>query len=71
MLEYGGLMGPFIGETTIRDEEAAARQLEAARAAFPGYDLIETWDGYAAVPAGTQVIRAITVDGLVAKLRQQ
>jgi hypothetical protein len=64
-------MGPFIGENTHKQEDAAERQLIAARDTLPGWDVIETWSGFLAVPKGTEIVQAITLDALVGKLRQK
>jgi hypothetical protein len=64
-------MGPYIAEDTFKDAEAAERQLLAARDAFPQWDLIETWSGFLAVPKGTEIVQAITLDALVGKIRQK
>lgn len=52
-------------------EEAEEARLLAARESFPGWMIRETFGGYLAVPAGTVVIHAIDLDGLVKKLREQ
>lgn len=44
-------------------------QLEAARAAFPEWDISRQWSGYEAVPKGTTVVRSMFLDGLLEKLR--
>jgi hypothetical protein len=50
---------------------AEDRQLGAARAEFPGYDFHQVFGGWEAVPAGTQVVRAMFLDGLLEKLRER
>lgn len=50
----------------MTDEDA---KLAAAREAFPGWDFRETFGGWLAVPSGTPVVRAMDLDGIVAKLR--
>ena len=44
--------------------------LEAARNEFTGWDIIEVFGGYLAVPAGTPVVRSTTAGGLAGKLRR-
>jgi hypothetical protein len=46
------------------------RRLSAARQAFPGWDICPVIGGYLAVPTGTTLIRASTIDGTVAQLRR-
>jgi hypothetical protein len=45
------------------------RRLLAAREAFTDWDVYHLWFGYVAVPGGTSVYAASTVDRLVGKLR--
>lgn len=49
--------------------EADDPQLEAARAAFPDWEITRQWHGYEAVPKGTPVHRSMFLDGLLEKLR--
>jgi hypothetical protein len=46
-------------------------QLEAARAAFPDWDITRQWSGYEAVPKGTPVHRSMFLSGLTEKLRER
>lgn len=59
-------------KTTAAEVDAnEARYLEAARDAFPHWDFLETFGGWEAVPAGTAVVRAETLDAVVMKLRKR
>jgi hypothetical protein len=49
--------------------EADDPRLEAARAAFPDWEITRQWHGYEAVPRGTPVHRSMFLDGLLEKLR--
>lgn len=65
-----------IGYNLSIEALGAAQQAEedhfvAARDAYPAWDIIETFGGYLAVPRGTVVLQATTVDGLVGKIRKQ
>lgn len=64
-------MGPYTSAAQARTaQENYDRQLQAAREAFPEWRIIEALGGFVAVPRGTGIISAITLDGLVLKLRQ-
>lgn len=45
------------------------RELTAARETFPEWEIRELADGLIAIPRGTETVSALTVDGLVRKLR--
>lgn len=68
-------MGPYgintSGQQLAESEVEEDRFLAAARETFPDTDIIEVFGGYLAVPKGSVIVQATTVDGLVAKLRQQ
>lgn len=68
-------MGPHgtnLSVTALAAAELAEdARLQAARESFPGWDIIEVFGGYLAVPAGTVIVQAIDLDGIVMKLRQQ
>lgn len=55
----------------LAGQESDERRLNAARDAFPDWDISETYDGFTAVPKGTKVVFAINLDRLVLKLRQE
>lgn len=44
--------------------------LEAAREAFPEWDIYRVFGGFLAVPKGTAVIQAMFIDGIVEKISQ-
>jgi hypothetical protein len=48
-----------------------APELEAARAAFPEWDITRNWYGYQAVPRGTTVIQSMFLGSLLEKLRDR
>ena len=52
-------------------DDARDRALAAARASFPELDIIETFGGFMAVPKGTVIVQAVSIDGLTGKLRAQ
>jgi hypothetical protein len=60
---------PTVKQVTQQDEWYD-RQLAAARAAFPEWDIIESMGGFVALPQGTEMVSGITLDGLVKKLRE-
>jgi len=64
-------VGPYPGrnELTYSDIDERDSRLIAAREAHPGYDIYRVMQGYLAVPAGTPVYVASSVDGIVGKLR--
>ena len=67
------MVGPNPSQTVkqvTQQDELYDRQLAAARAAFPEWDIIESMGGLAAVPKGTEMVSGITLDGLVKKLRE-
>lgn len=69
---YDAPMGPFTNQSVASRtaaEEAEERRLAAARDAFPGWKIIETFGGFLAVPDGAPVIQSVDLDGLVRKLR--
>lgn len=71
---YAARMGPFTNQSVSKRtaaEEAEERRLAAARDAFPGWEITETFGGYMAVPAGTPRVQSVSLDGLVRKLREQ
>jgi hypothetical protein len=53
------------------DAEADDPQLEAARAAFPDWEITRNWYGYQAVPKGTTVLQSMFLDSLLEKLRDR
>jgi hypothetical protein len=65
-------MGPFANRSAAArsaEEDAQDRRLAAARDAFPGWRIVETFGGFLAVPASAELVQAIDLDGLVMKLR--
>jgi hypothetical protein len=65
-------MGPYRTiEQAKSEEERYDNHLSAACESFPEWEIVEALGGLVAVPRGTEVIRASTIDGLVMKLRQQ
>jgi len=70
----GAMAGPNPSPTVkqvTRQEDWYDRQLAAARAAFPEWDIMESMGGFAAVRKGTEMVSGITLDGLVKKLRER
>jgi hypothetical protein len=64
-----GLMGPTGDQTAYtRDED---RQLQAAREAFPEWDITPVFGGYLAVPRGTPVVQGMFVEAIVEKIRRR
>lgn len=62
-----GLYEPY-----TRAQQETDRQLSAAREAFPYWRIVElAGGGFLAVHAETVMLESLTVDGLVAQLRQQ
>ena len=60
-------MGPTGDQTAYaRDED---RRLQAAREAFPEWDITAVFGGYLAVPKGTPVIQGMFLDGIAEKIR--
>ena len=56
---------------TALEQERQDELFAAAQEAFPDVHIIElSAGGFAAVPAGTEVVTADDLDGLVAKLRK-
>lgn len=53
---------------SVLDQED--RWLEAARKAYPEWDIIRVFAGYIATPKGTPVIQGIDVDSVVGKIRR-
>lgn len=65
-------MGPHESIASLTEAERAADALlQAARESFPDCDIIETFGGFMAVPKGTSIVQAVSLDALVAKLRSQ
>lgn len=67
-------MGPGVNVSAAAAEareEADERRLTAARESFPGWRIVEVRGGYAAVHSEAVYLDAITLDGLVAQLRDQ
>jgi hypothetical protein len=67
------MVGPM-GEdwpTAAQRGRQAERQLAAIRAEFPGWDFIEVFAGWLAVPAGTTVVQGMTLDSVAEKLRSR
>jgi hypothetical protein len=61
-----------VNQTALQRQNADdryIRKLAETRDAFPGWEIRETHLGLIAVPAGSQVISAVTIDALVIKLR--
>jgi hypothetical protein len=52
-------------------ETAHDRRLQAAREAYPDWDITAVFGGFLAVPKGTPVLQSMFVDGLVEKIREQ
>ena len=63
-------MGPGGFITATQRDADNERWLAAAKEAFPGWDFHQVMTGWMAVPAGATVIQALTLDGIVEKLRQ-
>lgn len=53
-----------------RAEERYDRELAAARESFPEWEIRELHGGLIAIPLGTETVSAVTLDGLVRKLRE-
>lgn len=67
-------MGPYVNQSAASltaAEEAEDARLAAARDAFPAWLIVEMLGGFAAVPAGTEVVDSFSLDGLVRKLRER
>jgi hypothetical protein len=68
-------MGPYGTNRSVSAVAAAEQEtdalIQAARDTFPDWDVIEQWSGFLAVPKGTEIVQAITLDALVGKLRQK
>ena len=63
-------MGPYESIPSLTDwERTEDRRLQAARESFPHHDIIETFGGFLAVPKGTVIVQAVSLDALVVKLR--
>lgn len=62
-------MGPYgeAEDSTARDK-AEARLRAAIAEEFPDVDIHSVFGGFEAVPAGTVVIRAMTLDSMMGKL---
>jgi hypothetical protein len=63
----------LIEDTSLADEAEEHRQLEAAEATFYlSWEILATTEGiFVAVPVGTKVIRAESLDALVRRLRTE
>lgn len=61
-------MGPERSDRPVVLSDEAA--LEAARKAFPEWDIYEVFGGVLAVPAGATLVRSSTLGGLTGKLRR-
>lgn len=59
-------MGPVESQAPLDQDD---RPLQAAREAFPEWDIYTVFGGYLAVPKGATVIQAMYVDGIVEKIR--
>jgi hypothetical protein len=57
-------------DMTDAEYEKYERAIQAAMETFPDWLIIETAGGLCAVPKDTEIVRAISVDGLVASLRE-
>lgn len=68
-------MGPYgtnLSAAALSAAELAEQaRLTAARESFPGWQIIEVFGGFLAIPADSVILQAIDLDGIVAKLRQQ
>lgn len=53
-----------------QQEEQEERQLQAAREAFPGWLIRETFGGYLAVPKDTTIVQSTSLDVVVRVLRE-
>lgn len=58
-------------ESLLAAEETEMRRLNAARDAYPDWEITETADGYIAVPRGTEYVFGLSLDNVVMKLRQR
>lgn len=65
--DKGQEMGPMEDSVVAKGDS----RLEAAREAYPAWDIHRVFGGYEAVPKGTVVIRSVDVDGVVEKIRRQ
>jgi|HubBroStandDraft_2_1064218.scaffolds.fasta_scaffold269479_4 hypothetical protein len=62
-------MGPYgYAEDSAAREKAEARLLAAIAEEFPDVDIHGVFGGYEALPRGTEVIRAMTLDSMMGKL---
>lgn len=57
-----------MGPTGHPHETAHDRRLEAAREAFPDWDIYQVFGGFLAVPKGTPVIQSMFLEGLAEKI---
>jgi len=68
-------MGPYgtnLSAAALSAAELAEQaRLTAARESFPGWQIIEVFGGFLAIPADSVILQSIDLDGIVAKLRQQ
>jgi hypothetical protein len=53
---------------SVLDEQDT--RLQAAREAFPDWDIFRVFAGYMAVPKDTPVFQSVDIDGITAKLRR-
>lgn len=63
-------MGPGSARALTLADEAYDKALTAAREAFPAWEIREVCGGLVAIPKGTETVTAITLDGIVRKLRE-
>ena len=65
-------MGPYgYAEDSAAREKAEARLLAAIAEEFPDIDIHGVFGGYEALPRGTEVIRAMTLDSMMGKLAER
>jgi hypothetical protein len=62
-------MGPYgqAQDHATRAKTEAGLRAEIAEQ-YPGWDVADVFGGFEAVPAGTPVLRSVTLDGLLGKL---
>lgn len=56
-------------EALAAGQKTEEELLASARDAYPDWEIIETFGGYLAAPAGTVILQSTTIDGLAGKIR--
>lgn len=62
---------PHVIQTAAQVEAYNEEALAAAREEFPGWDFYQVFGGWEAVPGQTLIVRAMYLETLLDKLRQQ